>query len=248
MIDQPRTPRFYIDPADATLAPATQLRLPDSKARHAAQVLRLRAGDGVVLFDGRGGEYCASIESVGRREVLVALREHVSVERESILAPTLVQAVLAADMMDLVVRKAVELGAARVVPVRTRRSQTAGGDRAERRALHWRQIAIAACEQCGRNRLAEIEPLREFSELVAALEGAFTVALLPDAPASLLDVLGEVRPRSILIGPEGGFTSAEVGQLEARGVHGATLGARTLRAETAAIAALAIVDALGPER
>ena len=235
------TPRFFIDPASATLAPHVELPLPDAVCRHAVQVLRLRDGDAVTLFDGCGGEYPGTLIVRGRTAA-AAVGAHVGVERESRHAVTLVQAIVAPDMMDWIVRKAVELGAAAIQPVLAERSQRGPAERLERRGERWRQIAIAACEQCGRNRIPTVEAPLALTDWMHACGSLEAVAVLePDASVSLASVAPRVR--TVLIGPEGGLTPAEIAACNAAHARSAHLGARVLRADTAAVAALATLNA-----
>ena len=238
------TPRFFIDPASATLAPHVELPLPDGVSRHAVQVLRLRDGDAVTLFDGRGGEYTGTLVVRGR-SAAAAVGAHVDVERESRHAITLVQAIVAPDVMDWIVRKAVELGAAAIAPIVSSRTQRAPAERLDRRLERWRQIAVAACEQCGRNRVPTVHApaaLDEWMRTQPSLTGA--VLLDPSAHASLADAARAAIVRMVMIGPEGGFVTDEVAAARTAGIATAHLGVRILRAETAALAALATLDAL----
>ena len=237
-------PRFYVDPAWTALAPQVELALPDPVARHAVQVLRLRDGDAVTLFDGRGGEYAATL-AVRGRAAAAAVGAHADVERESRHAVTLVQAIVAPDVMDWIVRKAVELGAAGIAPVVSSRTQRAPAERLDRRLERWRQIAIAACEQCGRNRLPAVHApvtLDEWMRTRPSMSGA--VLLDPAASTPLAETARATIVRALLIGPEGGFADDEAAAARAAGLASAHLGVRILRAETAALAALATVEAL----
>jgi 16S rRNA (uracil1498-N3)-methyltransferase len=234
-------PRFYVPPGTVALAADCEVALPVEVARHAMQVLRLRDGAPIVLFDGTGGEYPATLAAAGRGAVARTLA-HVAVEREAPAAITLVQALVASDVMDGIVRKAVELGVARIVPVLAERSQRGPAERLERRVARWAQIAVAACEQCGRNRVPGIEdarPLRAWVEAARDVRGA---ALLdPRAARSLAAAAADTR--MVIIGPEGGFTQDEAALCTGAGAHAVHLGARTLRADTAALAALATLQA-----
>lgn len=242
------TPRVYVGDAAAPPVAGTPFVLPGAAARHVAQVLRIRRGEPLILFTGDGGEWPSTIASISRHEVVVVPQRHDAVERESARAVALVQAVIAADAMDLIVRKAVELGAARIVPVLAERSQAIDRARLARRHLHWRQIVVAACEQCGRNRIPALdEPIR-WTDWIAAGFAPGDMPVLVDRSASEgLAVVHAAAPAGVVIvGPEGGFTAAEIAAAVAYGARIAHLGARVLRAETAALAALALTLLAAP--
>ncbi len=226
--------------------PGSEYVLPAPAARHVAHALRMHVGQALTLFTGAGGEYATTIARIDRRDVVVRVLRHDAVERESPWPVTLVQAVIAADMMDLVVRKAVELGVAAIVPVQAARSQRLPHERALRRIDHWRQIAVAACEQCGRNRVPDVMPIAGWSDWIAGFgdHGKSVAILDADARHSLAALATTAPPRVIAIGPEGGFTAEELRQAGDRGAVAVHVGRRVLRAETAALAALATLDAL----
>ena len=236
-------PRIFVGDDVAAFAAGGDYRLPSRAARHVAHALRMRVGAALTLFTGTGGEYSATLAHIDRRDVIVRVERHDPIERESTHAATLVQSLIAAEMMDFVVRKAVELGAAAIVPVQAARSQAIAADRAERRVAHWRQIAIAACEQCGRNRIPNVSPIVMLVEWIDAHADA-AVILDVDARRSLAAQTATAPPRAIAVGPEGGFTADEVQRATSRGAVAVHLGRRVLRAETAAIAALATLDAI----
>ena len=239
------TPRIYVGHDVHALAPGADYALPAAAAHHVAQVLRMRAGDALTLFTGAGGEYSTTIARVERRDVVLRVHRHDPAERESPLSVTLVQSLIAADMMDWVVRKAVELGVAAIAPVQSARSQRVPADRAARRVEHWRQIAVAACEQCGRNRIPEVLPLVAFDAWLEAHAGSLRVAILDaDAGRSLASLFAAEPPAAVATGPEGGFTAEELRRAGERGALPAHLGSRVLRAETAAVAALATASAI----
>ena len=239
-------PRFYC-PEPLPAGEDCSFDLPEGPARHAARVLRLRPGDGLVLFDGQGGQVTAAIASVVKDRVGVVLGPRQPVEREARLALTLVQALQGADKMDFTVQKAVELGVSRIVPVSSRRSVVRlDGERAVKRVEHWRGVAIAACEQCGRNRLPEVAPLASLEAFLAQppAPGSLRLMLAPDAPealAALAPPTGEVQ---LLIGAEGGLAPEEMTAARQAGFTPVRLGPRVLRTETAGLAALAAIHAL----
>jgi 16S rRNA (uracil1498-N3)-methyltransferase len=238
------TPRIFVDAAEGALVVGVRHALTGTAARHVAHALRMRAGDRVALFNGTGGEYETTIEHIDRATVDVRIERHVDVERETSWPVTLVQAVISADMMDFVIRKAVELGVGAIAPFNAARSQRVGEDRAGRRLLHWRQIAIAACEQCGRNRVPRVLALADLEECLSHAHGSPLAILDADARASLSEIARTATPRTIVVGPEGGLAPEEVRRAQDRGALTAHLGGRVLRAETAAVAALATINAI----
>jgi len=233
-----RTTRLFVD---AELSPRASIELPEDAAHHAARVLRLAAGDRVVLFDGRGGEYDATLAMPGRGRVLAETGDWRELERESPLGVTLVQAVSSGERMDFTIQKAVELGVAAIHPVYSERSIVRlAGEREAKKLAHWRRVAIAACEQCGRNRVPAVaEPLALAS--YRAPEGT-KILLAPTATRRLSELAR--GPLALAAGPEGGFSEAEEAQLQRDGFVAASLGPRVLRTETAALAALAALNAL----
>lgn len=238
--------RFHVDAAIPRDRPGTLLELPENVATHALRVLRLGAGDRIVLFDGHGGEHAAAIVAAGRHGATARLLEFDPVERESPVPTALVMSVIAADPMDFAVRKAVELGVGAVLPVVAARSQGAtAGERADRRLAHWRAVAIAACEQCGRNRIPPVAAPVRLATWFAEFDGepGTAAVLAPGAARSLAALARSAPPKYVLIGPEGGFTDVELAQAVRLGIEPVHLGSRVLRAETAALAALATLNA-----
>ena len=238
------SPRFFCATPLSDADEDRALELPRETARHIAQALRMRPGDSLALFNGEGGEFAATITRIDKRGVAVRINGFDSVERELRRPATLVQSIIAADMMDLVVRKAVELGAAAIVPVHAERSQRAPEPRIAKRVDRWRQIAVSACEQCGRNHvpaIADVVPLSAWLDRDRA--GGCTVMLVPDGAMPYGAVLRDSVPRFIIVGPEGGFTPHEQDHAQRSGVVLGQLGPTVLRAETAALAALAAIAA-----
>jgi 16S rRNA (uracil1498-N3)-methyltransferase len=229
---------------EVPLEPGATITLEGNAASHVTRVLRLRTGEALTLFNGQGGEHAASIHRSHRGEVTVLVGEHRPIERESPLPITLAQGVSRGERMDLVVQKATELGVTRLVPVLTERSVVRlDAQLADRKSNHWRAIVIAACEQCGRNRLPEVSLPASLRELLREPAGDCARLLLSlDAARRIEDV---PRPRSgvtVLIGPEGGLSDEEQGHAQAAGFTAVHLGPRVLRTETAAIAALALLQ------
>jgi 16S rRNA (uracil1498-N3)-methyltransferase len=239
-----RVPRFFVA---AALRAHAELALGREAAHHAARVLRLRAGDALTLFDGRGGEYAGRIAALTREQVVVGVGAWHDVERESPLAVTLLQGVSSGERMDFTLRKAVELGAAALQPLLGARSVVRLSDARESSRLeHWRRIVIAACEQCGRNRVPELRaPLSVEDYCRSAPPAALRLLLAPGAGLTLRGLAGRIAgPVALAAGPEAGFSAEEEASLAAAGFVPVSLGPRVLRTETAALAALAGLNAL----
>ncbi|HEX3631330.1 MAG TPA: 16S rRNA (uracil(1498)-N(3))-methyltransferase [Casimicrobiaceae bacterium] len=236
------TPRFH---CPLPLAEGAEIALPDAAAHHAARVLRLAAGDAVTLFGGDDGEFAARILRVEPRRVQVRIGQAQAADRESPLAMTLVQGLAAADRMDYAIQKAVELGVRSIQPVTMMRSVARLDEpRAAKRALHWRQVAIAACEQCGRNQLPRLHPLLGFEAwLGASSEASLRLLLAPDGDVALRSLAAPDGPIEILVGPEGGLTPEESAAALRRGFRALRLGPRILRTDTAGPAVLAALNA-----
>lgn len=234
-------PRFYCPPP---LSLDAGFDLPPDAAHHASRVLRLREGDAVNVFDGKGIERSGVIARISGKHVTLGGMGEVRREPASVLPITLAQAMCSSEKMDWVVQKATELGATRIQPVQTKRSiAKLSGDRADKRVEHWRAVAISACEQCGRNTLPEISaPLSLPEWLAQAREGARYI-LLPDGAVSLHD---QPRPEAatLLIGPEGGFEPDEIRLALDAGFQPVLLGPRVLRTETAALAGITALQTL----
>ncbi len=237
-------PRFFVALDLVPAMAGTIVDLPEAVAHHAVRVVRLTVGAALTLFTGSGGEYAATLTRIDRRGAAVRLDAFDPVERESPLAVTLAQAIAANDAMDYAVRKAVELGVAAIQPVVTARSAApVSGERGLRRRAHWRQIAIAACEQCARNRIPEIAAPRSLAEWLAAWrEGG--VVLAPGAAESLPSLPKPTSPLALLVGPEGGLEQGEIDAARLRRFVAVRLGPRVLRTETAGVAALAAMQTL----
>lgn len=240
-------PRFY---CPTPLSIGAELELPPTAARH-VQVLRLQPGSAITLFNGEGGEVSATVQRMGRSDVAVRIDEHHAIEREPVRAVHLAVGMPANDRMDWLVEKATELGVASIQPLHTAHSVLRlSGERATKKQAHWQSVAVAACEQCGRNRVPVIHPVRELAAWLKALtseestgkemrcvlslaEGAIGLPAMPSGgpPA---------QPMLFLSGPEGGLSPAEDALARGTGFAPMTLGPRILRAETASLMALVL--------
>lgn len=237
-------PRFFVPEG---LAPGAAVVLPSDAAHHATKVLRLGDGEHVRLFDGNGGEWSARLQRAGK-DWLGVLEARDDDDRQPPLHVILVQCLpSAADKMDWVVQKCVELGVAEIRPVVSRRSVVRlSGERMERRVRHWQGVAIAACEQSGRNRVPAVAPLVDLPQSLGETPGENEqrMILAPGSENRLRDLpvpRGVVR---LLVGPEGGFEEGELAAAKAAGFRPLSLGPRILRTETAGAAALAAMMAL----
>ncbi|MHB1175725.1 MAG: 16S rRNA (uracil(1498)-N(3))-methyltransferase [Sulfuriferula sp.] len=235
-------PRFYL-PED--LAENTLIKLPESCAHHAARVLRLAVGDTITLFNGRGGEWTASIHHIGKREVEVQVRIWHDVERETPLRVTLAQGISSGERMDYTLQKAVEMGIHAIQPVACARSVVKlSGDRASKRRAHWQNLVIAACEQSARNRVPTVSDITPLPIWLAQAAVPLKLIFAPDAQHTLHTLPRPAGAVTILAGPEGGFAAAEYSAALATGFIPIRLGPRVLRTETAALAALAAMQIL----
>ncbi|MBO1113358.1 16S rRNA (uracil(1498)-N(3))-methyltransferase [Bordetella petrii] len=237
-------PRFF---CDIPLSPGARLPLPAALAHHAVRVLRLRAGAAIVLFNGAGGEYPATLEIDGK-DAWAQLGLFDPRDAELAGRIILVQGLPSGDKMDWVVEKAVELGASRVSPIAAQRSvlQLAGA-RLEKRVAHWSRIAQAASEQCGRNRLMAVDAPAALGAWLEQPADGLRLLCHPEAGPSLGEALAAqpgLRQLSLLVGPEGGWSDAELALAARHGVQAVRYGPRVLRTETAGLALMAAATAL----
>lgn len=234
-----RLSRFFID-APLSLG---QHELPEAQAHYIGRVLRHAAGDAVQLFDGSGQEYRGELIEVGKKSVRVALTEQFNGLSESPLRVHLGQGLSRGERMDWAIQKATELGAAEITPIVSERCEVRLKDeRADKRMSHWRQVAISACEQCGRSVLPQINPPQLLADWLTQVEAELKLVLHPVAEP----LQSHAKPGTLafLIGPEGGLSEAEVQRATDSGFHPARLGPRVLRTETAPVVALAVAQQL----
>ncbi|MGB6241541.1 MAG: 16S rRNA (uracil(1498)-N(3))-methyltransferase [Castellaniella sp.] len=235
------TARFF---CPTPLQADSQITLPESLAHHALRVLRLPAGTTVILFDGRGGQYPAVLQTQGRT-ALADVGRHETVECELRGHLTLIQGIASGDKMDWVVEKAVELGVSTLIPVAADRSVLRlSGPRLEKRLARWQAIIQAASEQCGRNRLMQIHEPAPLRDHLAALNG-LSLFCHPDGDSDFSQALSNAQDTlNVLVGPEGGWSPEELDLARHHGLQGVRFGPRVLRTETAGLAMTAAATAL----
>jgi 16S rRNA (uracil1498-N3)-methyltransferase len=235
-----RTPRLYMP---VTLCTGTHIALSAEAAARVRRVLRLKGGDRLCLFDGRGGEYQAKILAMTKHEVIVEVGAWRDRKAESSMQTVLAQGIARRGRMDYTIQKAVELGVTRIIPLSTQRCEVnLQGARSTERVRHWQGIAISACEQCGRNDLPQVDPIVPLGEWLGfGLQGT-KLLLHPEAKHGISQLCRPEDPMTLLIGPEGGLSQEERTRAERRGFIPVSLGPRILRTETAALAALTAVQ------
>lgn len=238
-----RIPRLY---TPQVYTPGEDLTVTGQTAHHVANVLRIRSGASVSVFDGKGCEHRAIVKSVKRSEITLEIAEALAVQQESSLDITLLQGIARNDRMDLILQKAVELGVNSIQPLWTQRSQThLKGSRLDKRCDHWQGVIISACEQCGRAILPQLGTVMNYSDWMAAKNSrGLRFLLQPHSKTGL----GALQPPNgkiyVLAGPEGGLNTDEQMLAQSAGFLGICLGPRILRTETAALAALAGMQTL----
>lgn len=232
---------------DVPLAPGRELPLPQEASGHALRVLRLKAGDDVTLFNGDGREYRARLTNADPRGTSVYIESVDAQERESPLRITLIQSLARGEKMDWIIQKATELGVARIWPVVSARSEVRlDSTRGEKRLDRWRAVAIAACEQCGRNVLPEISPPEALAASLSAHPASDTETrwmLHPGGTTRLRHAGSATADVLLAVGPEGGFSDDDLHALRQAGFRALALGPRVLRTETAGLAAVAALQA-----
>jgi 16S rRNA (uracil1498-N3)-methyltransferase len=235
-------PRFY---CPLPLASGATVDLPESVAHH-LHVVRMQPGAALTLFDGHGGQYAATLLEIGKKRASATVLTHEAVEVELPYAVTLAQGLPEGSKMDWIIEKAVEMGVARVQPLAAQRSVVRlSGERAEKRQAHWQDVAVAASEQSGRNRVMEVDMLRDCMAWVAAPPSGTRILLSPRGQGSLAAWAhaNQAQEVCLLIGPEGGFNEREEAAAIDAGALALSMGPRILRTETAGIAAVAVLNA-----
>ena len=234
-----------------SLAPGISISLPPVAARH-VQVLRFQPGSMLTLFNGQGdveGEFSVTIQSMGRSDVQVSVGNFVATQREASRAVRLAVGMPANERMDWLVEKATELGVVSIQPLMTERSVLRlSGERAEKKRLHWQGIAVAACEQCGRNRVPQIHTPASLNDWLKTQDTTDSARLLLSLQAitqPLAKAAGASKTMTFLSGPEGGLSRTEEALAVANGFAPVTLGACVLRSETAPLVCLSYLMMTG---
>ncbi|MDO8954427.1 MAG: 16S rRNA (uracil(1498)-N(3))-methyltransferase [Gammaproteobacteria bacterium] len=236
-----RTIRIY---QNQTLITGQTIQLDPEASNHIANVLRMRIGEYIVLFDGKGSEYTASINSLLKKSVTVTIESEAWVNRESPLHIHLAQALAKGDKMEWVIQKAVELGVAEISSVFTERSNLKmGAERWDKKLEHWQKVAISACEQCGRNTLPIIHAPITLIKFLDSNKSELSLILHTEISQNLASLPDTIQTLSLLIGPEGGFSETEIKLAQANNCITLNLGPRILRTETAPLAAIALFQA-----
>lgn len=235
-----RVSRFYLD---APLSQGEQL-LESDLAHYLGRVLRLGPGAQVQIFNGSGQEWPGEVVEVSKREVRLALAAPIDGMPESPLQIHLGQAMSRGERMDWAIQKAVELGVSQITPLTTEHCEVRlQGERADKRQQHWQQIAVSACEQCGRSYVPQVHAPMALADWLSSLEADLKLVLHHRTDQDLRS-LPTPASLGLLIGPEGGLSSNEIGQAEAAGFHAARFGPRVLRTETAPVVALSLAQQL----
>jgi 16S rRNA (uracil1498-N3)-methyltransferase len=232
-----RIPRIY----DSTeLTSGCRIELSNEAANHVARVLRLPPGAPLILFNGGGGEFEATITAIDKRRVTVDVGVFHDKEREPPLQLWLAQGISRGERMDFAIQKSVELGVSRIIPLFTKHCGVhINGERLTQRVEHWRGVVTSACEQCGRNRIPQVDMPTTLAQWLATPGTGLRLALDPDGEYTLAKLSVPAGPATLLIGPEGGLSDQELALAKAANYLGLRLGPRILRTETAAVAALA---------
>ncbi|MCK4743526.1 MAG: 16S rRNA (uracil(1498)-N(3))-methyltransferase [Sulfuriflexus sp.] len=239
-----RISRLYID---MPLAANQSISISGEPLNYLANVLRLKVGAEVSIFNGKGGEFAATISELSKREAQLLLGDFQDNNNESSLDITLVQGISRGERMDFTLQKATELGVTKIIPLFTEHCTVSlKGERLEKRIKHWQGTVRSACEQSGRNKIPQIEPAQYFDTFIQNSHQSEHSCLLldPKSTCSLTTITTTPTAVTLLIGPEGGFSSRERELAYANSYQGVQLGPRILRTETAAIAAISAMQIL----
>jgi 16S rRNA (uracil1498-N3)-methyltransferase len=236
-----RIPRIY---TSKTITPHTDVTLDAQATNHVASVLRMQTGEHIFLFNGEGGYFEATLTHIVKKQVTVHIRDHRLSENESPLRIHIGQSLSRGERMDYAIQKSSEMGVTEITPLFTTRSEVKlDAERSAKRQQHWQQIAISACEQCGRNKIPIINAPITLSDFIANVAADVKLVLHHESSSQLRDL---PKPTSValLIGPEGGLTEEEITQATQYGFAATQLGPRVLRTETAPVTALSVLNTL----
>jgi len=238
-----RIPRIFVD---ASLTSGQRMQLDPRAANHVTRVLRLRTGAPLILFDGSGFEFEATLEKCQQEKTMAAVGASTRKNIESPLQVTLCQGISRGERMDYTLQKAVELGVTRIVPLWTERTQVRLKEkRLEKRLDHWRGIIISACEQCGRSRIPQLDDPAELKQwLIDTKLQGLRLFLDPTTTSTVTELAPPESGVNLLIGPEGGLSHWEKEFAQQYGFMPVILGPRILRTETAALAAISSLQTL----
>ncbi|MDF2691385.1 MAG: rsmE [Gammaproteobacteria bacterium] len=225
------------------LSEGQSLQLDAEASNHLANVLRMREAEKLIVFNGEGDEYLCSVISAQKKSMTVLLESKQTVLRESPLFIHLAQAVAKGDKMDLIIQKAVELGANAITPILTERSNVKlDSERFDKKMQHWQKVAISACEQCGRNVVPQVNAPLSLTKFIEHHEAELKLILHPGNGQNLSTLSTPIASLIIMIGPEGGFAEQEISLAQSRNYIKLNLGPRILRTETAPLAAISILQ------
>lgn len=237
-----RIPRLFVD---VPMQAGDQIELPSDAAHYVSKVLRLKAGRPLLIFNGQGGEYQAALKTVDKKSVTVDVETFSDVDRESPLKVELAIGISRGDRMDWVVQKATELGVTAITPLFTERTEVKlDASRQASRLQHWQQVAVSACEQSQRTRVPVVSPPRRFGDFLDDCNAQHKLVLHPSAEGAGLNPQEAIDSVCVLVGPEGGFSEAEIDSALMAGFRAWQVGPRVLRTETAPVVALSILQAL----
>ena len=234
-----RIPRIY---CDAELRENEQHLLPSDAAHHVVTVLRMGAGRPLVLFNGRGSEFCAVIVEASKKNVCVEIKEENKISRESPLMTELAIGISRGDRLDWVLQKATELGVTRIVPLFTERTEVKlSKERLKKKQEQWHKICVTACEQCQRNLLPYVAEAQSLVDYLSD-SSADQKYVLHHRSQKKLSINQRTSSVALLVGPEGGLSDAEIELAQLHGFEPLTLGPRVMRTETAPLAALSLMQ------
>ncbi len=234
-----RISRIFIQ---AALAPHLLITLDEKPSHYLSKVLRLKPTAQLIVFNGDGNQYHAVIEEVNKKTVSIRTSDCDSIDNESPLSIHLGIAISKGDRMDWVMQKATELGVTSITPLTTERTEVKlKGERLEKKLQHWQQVAISACEQCGRNKVPTVNALSTIDDWVTTIE-ADTKRVLHHRTDQALDASLSISSAALLIGPEGGLSEGEINSAKQQGFEALRMGPRVLRTETAPLAAITLLQ------